>query len=139
MTAWGEDVGEDAGRPAEDVVLQRHTLIDRDVVLDLHVVAYLGPGHDDDILSEIAPLADPCSRHHVTEVPDLASLSDLRAVIDVRAFVNEVVHQMGALSLNPISLTSGSRVTPYSAWTRSRAVRISASTSAAVAEPRFTM
>ena len=34
-----DDVGEHAARAAEDVVLQRHALVETDVVLDLAVVA----------------------------------------------------------------------------------------------------
>src|SRR5262249_40042939 len=70
VTAGVEHVGEDAGRSAEDIVFQRHAFVDRDVVLDLHVVADPGPGHDDDVLAEVAAFTDLRPGHDVDEVPD---------------------------------------------------------------------
>src|SRR5438093_679178 len=85
------DVGEDARRPAEDVVLQLDTLVDRDVVLDLAVVPDPRPGHDDDVLAQGAALTDDGPRHDVAEVPDLGALPDDRPRLDVARFVDEVV------------------------------------------------
>ena len=66
-------------------------LVDRDVVLHLHVVAQPGAAHDHDVLAQVAPLADDRARHHVAEMPDLRASADDGAVVDIAGFVGEVV------------------------------------------------
>src|SRR3989454_11549629 len=80
MGARVHHVGEHAGRPAEHVVFEHHPLVDRDVVLDLHVVPDACPGHHHDVLAQTAALADHGAGHDVTEVPDLRARADPRAL-----------------------------------------------------------
>src|SRR5207247_2374846 len=97
-----QHIGEDAGRPAEHVVFEHHTFVDRDVVLNLHVVADLCPGHHHHVLTQAAALPDHGARHHVTEVPDLGVLADPGTCIDEARLVGEVVGHY------PTTLTSSS-------------------------------
>src|SRR5205814_1993918 len=87
------------------VVFEHHALVDRNVVLNLHVVADLGPGHHDDVLAQAAALPDHGARHHVTEVPDLGVPADPCARIDVARLVDEVVgHQPTTLASSTITV-----------------------------------
>ncbi len=89
-------VREHAAGPTKDVVLELDPFIDRDVVLDLDVIPNPGPRHHDDVLPQIAALADHRPGHHMGEVPDLAILPDDRPVVDIRRFVGEIVRQWRA-------------------------------------------
>src|SRR3546814_13127804 len=71
----GQHIGEDAARPAEYVVLDRHSGIDRDVVLDLDAVADKDVRADHDVLTEHAAGAAPAAAQDVAERPDLARKS----------------------------------------------------------------
>ena len=51
MTPGIGDIGEDAGRAAEDVVLQGYPLEDGDIILHFHIVTYSSP-NDIGILDE---------------------------------------------------------------------------------------
>ena len=67
----GKIVCENTGRPAEHMVLEGHHLVDRDVVLDLHLVAELdAPGHEH-VLAEGAAAPEAGPGHDVAEVPHL--------------------------------------------------------------------
>src|SRR6185437_349246 len=126
-----QDVREDAGGTAEDVVLEVDPLVDGHVVLDLHVVADPGTRHHDDVLTEARALADHGALHHVTEVPDLRAGTDDGAFVQKARGVDVVVgHQ-------PITRTSGSRSTPVFFRTVFFTCSISFCTSAAVAFPRL--
>ena len=59
-------IGEHAGRAAGGVVLQRHALVDQDVVLDFRVV------------DDAGLLADPDIAQYVAEMPDAGALADLK-------------------------------------------------------------
>src|SRR5947208_11620650 len=87
-------VREHAGRPAEHVVLEGDALIDRHVVLDLHVVPDARAGHDHDVLPEAAALTDDGAGHDVAEMPDLGVLADPGAGVDVAGFVDEVIRHL---------------------------------------------
>ncbi len=65
-----DDVGENAGWPAEDVVLQRDPLEHGNVVLNLDIVADAHVGCYEDVLPHHTVAADLDIRHHVREVPD---------------------------------------------------------------------
>src|SRR6184192_1270956 len=75
----------------EHVVFEHHALVDRDVVLDIHVVPDARPGHHHDVLAQVAALADHGAGHDVTEVPDLRAFADPGAFVDVARLVDEVV------------------------------------------------
>ena len=89
-----QHVGEDATRAAEDVILKLDALVDRDVVLDLDVIADPGPRHHHHILAEAAPLANDRTGHHVAEVPDLGAAADDRAVVDEARGMNEKISHL---------------------------------------------
>ena len=82
------DIGEDHARPAEDVVLDLHGIVNGDVVLHLDVVA---DGHviaDEDVLAEGTAFPDPGPGANVGEVPDAAAVADLSALIDDRRWMD---------------------------------------------------
>jgi len=85
------DVGQNTGRPQEDVVLNRGSRIDRDVVLNLDVVADDNPTSHIDILPEDAILPNPGPSQYMTKVPDLGASADNGSIIDIRGLVREVV------------------------------------------------
>src|SRR5213596_2116308 len=91
-----QHVGEHARRPAEHIVLQGHAFVDRDVVLDLDVVADLRAGHHHHVLAQVAALADDGARHDVAEVPDLRAAADLGSIVYIARFVDEEVRHLGA-------------------------------------------
>jgi len=53
-----EDIGKDHGRPAENIIFQGYTLIDRNVVLNLDVIAHSNIGADYHILPDFAVLSN---------------------------------------------------------------------------------
>ena len=83
MCPWGRDVGEDAGRAAEDIVLKLYPFIDRDIVLYPHAVPYFDIVGDIYILPEGAFLSDGCPLLHVAEVPYFGPCADGNILIDV--------------------------------------------------------
>src|SRR5712664_2668701 len=125
-------VGEHAGGPAEDVVFQLDALVNRDVVLDLDVVADFRPGHHDDVLAEVAALAVHGAGHDVRKVPDLGAAADYRSVVDIAGLVCEIAY-------GPMILHSSSRVTPVFLATVFRTCSITLRTSLAVAVPLLMM
>src|SRR5437660_12804645 len=94
VAAGVHHVGEDARRPAEHVVLVGDALVDRHVVLELHVVPDARAGHHHDVLPEAATLTDDGAGHDVAEMPDLGILADPGARVDVARFVDEVVRHL---------------------------------------------
>jgi len=79
----GQVVGEHTGGAAEHMVLQCHTFIQRNIILDLAAVADCYIVGDVHVLSERAVLADRCSALDVAEMPDLGSLPYGHVVIHV--------------------------------------------------------
>ena len=93
-TSWVDDIGEDAGRAEEDIVLAGDAGINGDVVLHFHIVAEHYLGRDDDVLSEVAVFADHGAGHDVGEVPDFCAFTDGAAGIeDGRGVGVEVWHR----------------------------------------------
>lgn len=84
------DVGEDGRRAAEDVILEGHALVDRNVVLDLDEVPDDDVVGDIDVLAQHAAPADPGAALDMAEVPDLRPLADPDVLVDERAFVDEI-------------------------------------------------
>src|SRR5690606_37429684 len=62
-------VGEDHARPAKDVVVERASVIQRHVVLNLAVIADRGPSRDEDVLTYGDVGADACPGADMAEVP----------------------------------------------------------------------
>src|SRR6185437_5249608 len=81
-------VCENAGGAAEDAFLESHALIDRDVVLDLALIADVDIRTGHDVLSKRAAAANARARQDMAEMPDLRPLADVAAVIDNSARVN---------------------------------------------------
>ena len=84
-------IREHAGRAAENMVLQLNALVHRDVVLDSHSVADPDIVRDVDILSQRTVPADDGSPLDMAEMPNFRSGADGYAIVDITAFVNEVV------------------------------------------------
>lgn len=86
-----EIVGEDAGWSAEHPVIQYHTFIQRDVILDPAVVA------DNDIiahvhiLTERAILPDLGAALDMREVPNLGTFTDLYPIVDIGGLMDVIV------------------------------------------------
>src|SRR5437016_3696640 len=85
-----DDVRQDTRRSEKHIIVNHHTRIDRDIVLNLDVVADRRPTIDVHVLSYDAVCADPCALHDVREMPDLCANPDLSAVVDVGGFVDEI-------------------------------------------------
>ena len=86
------DVGKDHARAAENVVFERHGVVDADVVLDLDVVADDDIVADEDVLPQRAAFANAGARADVDPVPDAGVCADLRAFVDDGGFVGVVAH-----------------------------------------------
>ena len=76
------------------VVIDLRPRVDGHVVLNLHAISDDHIAGDIDILPENAIRADSRARLDMAEMPDLRAIADYRAVINVCAFVLEVVHAM---------------------------------------------
>ena len=63
-------------------VLQVHSCVDRDVVLDLDVISDAGTAIHVDVLPEDASFTDLGTLHDVAEVPDLRAPADGGAFVD---------------------------------------------------------
>lgn len=83
MCPWGRDVGEYAGRAAEDIVLEFYPFIDRNIVLDADAVPYFYVVGNIYILPEGAFLSEGCPLLHVAEVPYFGPCADGNILIDV--------------------------------------------------------
>src|SRR6185369_7144158 len=79
------------GRAAEHLVLERHRLVDRDVVLHLAAGTEHDTRADHDVLPEDAARAEPRAGRDVAEMPDLAAGADLGARVDDGARMQEVI------------------------------------------------
>ena len=83
-------ISEHRRRPAKNIVFESHSFVDRDVILNLDVVADNATRRDDNILTKIAVFADPRIFHDMTEMPNLGSLSYRARLFDRRRFVHEI-------------------------------------------------
>src|ERR1017187_5288155 len=98
-----DDVGQNAGRPEEDVVLDDGAGVEGNVVLDLDVVADLDMARHQDVLPKVAAGADFGVRHDVAKVPDLRAFADFTGDVNVGGWVDVVVGFHADLS----SMTGG--------------------------------
>ena len=77
------DVGENHRRAEKDVIFTDNACVDADIVLHLHVASEFDPWAYNDVLADIARLAEFSSGHDMTKVPDFAAGADLcRRVYD---------------------------------------------------------
>ena len=77
------NVGENHRRAEKDVIFTDNACVDADIVLHLHVASEFDPWAYNDVLADIALLAEFSSGHDMTEVPDFAAGADLcRRVYD---------------------------------------------------------
>jgi hypothetical protein len=83
-----KDIGKYTRGAAEYVVFQFHALIDGNVVLDAHAVAYFHVVANVDILPERAVLAYYGSALYVAEVPYLSAVAYGDVVVDVTGWMN---------------------------------------------------
>lgn len=90
-SARGEVVGKNTGGTTKNALLQGYPAVDRNIVLELAVVA------DDDIaayeavLPDHAPLAEIGTARDMAEVPDLRAIADGYVSVNNTGRVNEVV------------------------------------------------
>ncbi len=81
LAARIDDVGEDHGRPAEDVIFQNDAIVHRDVVLNFDAIADDRVVVHEHVLAQVAALADAGRGHDMAEVPDARARADLGAFI----------------------------------------------------------
>ena len=87
-------------RAAEYVILQLYAFVDGNVVLDTDAVSDPDVVRDIDILSQRTVAPDDGSLLNMAEMPNLRSRADGHAIVDITAFVNEVVLHCQALFSN---------------------------------------
>src|SRR5205823_2224974 len=81
-STWKDVIGEDNGRPDEDLVLQPGRLIDESVVLQLHLVP------DDHARPDVGTAADDAVRAEPGVLPDLSKVPDRGARPEHRALIH---------------------------------------------------
>src|ERR1041385_703482 len=89
MSTRQQDIGEYHTGTAENIVLERHAVIDRHVVLYLATVPDSHPRTDHHILGDHATLSDATAGENVGEMPDFRPCSNLHVWIDDRRGMNE--------------------------------------------------
>jgi len=90
MGTRGRDVGENAGGTAENIVLNLHAFIDRDIVLNTDTIADADVVADVNILTQGAVLAKAGPLLDVAEVPDFRAIADFDIVVDVTRRMNVI-------------------------------------------------
>lgn len=99
LTAGIDDIGEDTGGTQETIVLNDHTGVDGDIVLDLDIIAEDHAGGDNHILAKVAVLTDLSAGHDVGEMPDLRARTNLGAFIDIAGRMDKEVGHFRACLL----------------------------------------
>ena len=100
MRPRGTHIREYTRRAAEYVILQLYAFVDGYVVLDTDAVSDPDVVRDIDILSQRTVAPDDGSLLNMAEMPNLRSRADGHAIVDITAFVNEVVLHSQALFSN---------------------------------------
>ena len=96
------DIGEDHGRSTEDLLLLNgHSFVDRDIVLNLTSIAYLNVGTDNNILTNITVFPYLRALENVREVPNLSAGADGTALINNRTRVEEVAPRPNRIGAGP--------------------------------------
>ena len=86
------NVGKDHARPAEHAFVQRHTVIDADIILNLAAIADDDPVADKDILAQRCLPPNPGAAADMRPVPDTAAGADPGAGIDHRGCMRLIMH-----------------------------------------------
>ena len=82
------DISKHHAWPAEDIVLQRHRVVDGDVVLDFDVVADDHVAADENVLTERTVGADAGAAADMDPMPDPRAFAERRSVVDDGGLVN---------------------------------------------------
>lgn len=90
-----EYVGEDHGGAAEDAIFEGDTFVNAHVILDLASIADGDIGTNDDVLANIAVLADFGTGEDVGEVPDFCFFTNFHITIYHGGFVGEKISAEG--------------------------------------------
>jgi hypothetical protein len=91
MAAGVYYVGKHRRGSAKDIVLENDSRVDRDIILNLDIIADDTTGRNDYILAQIAVLADLAVLHDVTEVPNLCPPPYSAGFVYERGFVNKII------------------------------------------------
>ena len=83
------NVGEDAGRSEEDVVVAQHAVVQAHVVLDLDVASQAHRGGHVASLAQARPCAEARARHDVRKMPNLDVGPEMGAFVDDGGFMDE--------------------------------------------------
>src|SRR5690606_4414640 len=92
------DVGEYGAGPAKHVFFQDHAVVDRDIVLNLAVVADHCAVSDENVLAYRHVLPDLRACANVGKMPDAGAFADLSTCVDDGAGVYGVGHEISNLS-----------------------------------------
>jgi hypothetical protein len=82
-------------RAAKDVILQLDTRVQRDVVLNFHVIADSNSWANDDVLAQVATTPQACSSHDMRKMPNLCAYTDFARFIDRSCGVCEIARRIG--------------------------------------------
>lgn len=85
-----KDVRENHRWPAEDMIFERDTFIDRHIILDFDFIAHSNTGADDDILADFAVFPNARSFKDMRRVPNTGSLANLHSIIHKGRLVSEI-------------------------------------------------
>ncbi len=86
-----KNIRKDHARPTEDVVLKGNSFVYGDIVLDLAGVSYNHVLTDDDVLPDVAIIADSSPRENMGKVPDPGTFSNRDIIVDYRSRMDLVV------------------------------------------------
>ena len=83
-------------RPAENIILQQNALVNRDVVLNLHIVPHNNVSSHKHVLTQNTIPANPDAFHDMTVVPNLCSLSNGTIGTDYGSRMDKYALQLSA-------------------------------------------
>ena len=85
-------IGENAGGAAEHIILQLHSFIEGNVVLNFNAVSDFYMVGDIHILPQHTTASDLRARLYMTEMPYLRAFTDLYILVYITALVNKIGH-----------------------------------------------
>lgn len=91
MSARSHYIGEDATGPAENIVLEFDSFVERDIVLDANAIADADIVTHIDILTERTIGANASAFLDVAEMPNFGSVADFDIIVDVTTLVNKII------------------------------------------------